>query len=126
MFMESLLSREEFRERVFKRDVYKCVLCSARAQDAHHILERRLWTDGGYYLSNGGSVCGPCHILCERTLVTVEDIRERAGITKPMIPDHFYSDLVYTKWGDTVLPNGQRTKGELFFDESVQKILKEA
>lgn len=124
---EKLLTRDEFREAVFKRDGYKCIFCSEKAQDAHHILERRLWgASAGYYLSNGASVCAVHHLDCEKTLITVEEVREKAGILKPMLPEHFYSDLIYTKWGDVVLANGQRTKGELFYDESVQKILKEA
>jgi hypothetical protein len=124
---EKLLTRDGFRSAVFIRDHFTCVFCSATAQDAHHILERRLWgASGGYYLSNGASVCGPHHIECEKTLITVEQVREAAGIQKWTLPEHFYGDVVYTKWGDVVLPNGQRCKGDLFYDESVQKILKEA
>jgi hypothetical protein len=108
---------------VFKRDGYKCVLCQAAAQDAHHILERRLWADGGYYLENGASVCGPCHIACERTDVTVEDLRTAAGITRKWVPEHLYDDHIYDKWGNPVLEDGRRGKGELFFDESVQKVI---
>jgi len=33
-----LLTRDEFREGVFKRDNYKCVVCGAPAKDAHHII----------------------------------------------------------------------------------------
>jgi hypothetical protein len=40
--MERLLTRDEFREGVFERDNHKCVICGATAQDAHHILERRI------------------------------------------------------------------------------------
>lgn len=121
--MDKLLTRDDFREGVFARDKHKCVLCGAPAQDAHHILERRLWPDQGYYLNNGASVCGPCHIDCEATIVSVERVREAAGITKPIIPPHLYSDVSYDKWGNPILPNGQRLKGELYDDESVQKIL---
>ncbi len=57
-----LLTRDEFRESVFARDKYKCVVCRDAAQDAHHLIERRLFEDGGYYISNGVSVCGRHHI----------------------------------------------------------------
>jgi hypothetical protein len=40
-----------------------------------------------------------------------------------MLPEDMYSDLVYDKWGNTILANGLRTKGPLFFDLSVQKVL---
>lgn len=120
-----LLSRDEFREAVFQRDNKTCVLCGAPAQDAHHIMERRLFPDGGYYVDNGASVCGPCHIRCEQTVVSVEEVREKTGITRPVLPPHLYSDVVYDKWGNVVLPNGTRLAGDLFDDESVQKILRD-
>lgn len=120
-----LLSRDEFRESVFQRDNHQCVLCGAPAQDAHHIMERRLFPDGGYFLDNGASVCGPCHILCEQTIVSVEEVREKIGSTRPVLPPHLYWDVVYDKWGNVILSNGTRLAGDLFHDESVQKILGE-
>lgn len=123
--MEKLLTRDEFREQVFKRDNYKCVFCDKPAADAHHILERRLWPDFGYYLANGASVCAEHHLACERTAISVEDVRYAAAITKVWVPTHLYDDHVYDKWGNPVLEDGRRGKGELFFDESVQKVLKE-
>lgn len=120
-----LLSRDDFRNMVFERDNHRCVICDSPAQDAHHILERRLWPDGGYYLDNGASVCGPCHIKCEETTISVITVREACGINKPIIPPHLYYDQEYDKWGNPVLPNGTRLKGDLFNDESVQKILEQ-
>lgn len=120
-----LLSRDAFREGVFARDGGKCVFCNNPAVDAHHIIERRLWPDGGYYLANGASVCAEHHMQCETTQISVEDVRIAAGITKPIVPPHLYDDQPYDKWGNPVLPNGTRLKGELFFDESVQKVLKQ-
>ena len=124
---EKLLTRDAFREGVFARDNHKCVFCDAPAVDAHHILERRLFTGdqlGGYFLSNGASVCSEHHLQCEMTTISVEAVREACGITKPTIPDHFYDDHFYDKWGNCILTYGMRMMGELFFDESVQKILK--
>lgn len=121
-----LLSRDEFREGVFLRDGHRCVICGEPAQDAHHILERRLWSGnqtGGYFLDNGASVCGVCHIRCEETTISVEQVREAAGITALVLPEHMYRDVTYDKWGNPCLANGTRLRGELFDDESVQKIL---
>ena len=94
------------------------------AKDAHHIIERRLFPDGGYYLNNGASVCEKHHLECEATTISVEQVREVCGITKIIIPPHLYPDQPYDKWGNPLLENGRRLRGELFFDESVQKILK--
>jgi hypothetical protein len=121
--MSKLLSRDAFREGVFQRDRHRCVICSQPAVDAHHILERRLWPDGGYYLDNGASLCEEHHLACERTVISVEQLREAAGITRPALPPHLYQDLAYDKWANIVMPNGSRLRGELFGDASVQKVL---
>ena len=89
-----LLTRDEFRNSVFARDKHKCVICSLPAQDAHHILERRLWPDGGYYLDNGASLCGEHHIQAEQTVLGCPEIREKAGITKVLLPPHLYRDQI--------------------------------
>lgn len=124
--MSKLLTRDQFREGVFARDGHKCVICKEPAVDAHHILERRLWPDGGYYLSNGVSVCETHHIQAEQTVLGCTELRLAAGIVDVLLPPHLYSDQPYDKWGNPILPNGQRLRGELFHDESVQKILMSA
>lgn len=125
--MSKLLTRDQFRNAVFDRDKHTCVLCKAEGVklDAHHLLERRLWTDGGYFLDNGVSVCEPCHLKCESTEVSVEDARSAAGITRIALPEHLYADQRYDKWGNPILSDGRRLKGELADDASVQKILAE-
>jgi hypothetical protein len=126
-----LLDRDSFREGVFQRDGYKCVICGGKDElDAHHIIERRLWDDGGYYLDNGATLCdgvwttNKCHLKAEQTVLTCDQIRAAAGIKRVIIPDHLYGDYAYDKWGNILNPDGTRTKGELFNDESVQKVLK--
>lgn len=124
--MEKALTRDEFRNGVFKRDNHKCVVCGEQAVDAHHLIERRLFgANGGYFLSNGVSVCEKHHLECEMTLISCEELREKCGITEVILPDHFYDEYRYTKWGDIILNESRRVKGELFYDESVQKILKQ-
>jgi len=123
----ALLSRDQFRESVITRDG-KCVICGLTDTrlDAHHIIERRLWDDGGYYLDNGASLCGECHLDAESTAISCDEIRTAAGIRTVLIPDHFDHENRYDKWGNIINPNGTRIPGELFYDESVQKILGEA
>jgi hypothetical protein len=140
---KNLLSREWFRDLVFERDGYKCVICGEPARldfatewvtnlDPHHLIERRLWTAkqefGGYFLDNGATLCETHHRLAEQTVLSVEEIREAAGIKRIKLPEHLYNDndYTYTKWGDIIMPTGMRVRGELFHDESVQKILASA
>ena len=118
-----LFTRNEFRETVFARDGHRCVICGAPAVDAHHIIERKLWLDGGYYLDNGASVCEVCHLRAETTEISCDELRRRCGIALPYLPDHLCVGESYDKWGNQILPNGQRLRGELFDDESVQKVL---
>lgn len=125
MKKQILLSRDSFREGVFARDNHKCVICGEAGQDAHHIIERRLFDDGGYYLNNGATLCGKHHIMAEETTLSVEEIRDACKITNIVLPEHLYVDQQYDKWGNPVTSNGKRLMGELFEDESVQKILKQ-
>jgi len=118
-----LLTRNEFRAGALKRDNNRCVICKAPAQDVHHIIERRLFDDGGYYLENAASLCGQHHIEAERTTLSCDIIREATGISNVVLPPHLYEEYAYDKWGNIIMPNNTRIKGELFYDESVQKIL---
>lgn len=119
-----LLSRDNFRNGVFERDNHKCVVCGGDAVDAHHIIERRLFDDGGYYLDNGASLCEEHHLDAERTIIGAQELRDLIGIKNIILPKGYHRDTEYDKWGNIVLPNGTRMKGELFYDESVQKIIK--
>ena len=85
-----LLSIDKFRERVFKRDNHKCIICKDAAKNAHHIIERRLF-------NNGASLCEKHHIEAEQTTLSCDDIRIAAGITNIIIPDHLYEEYNYDK-----------------------------
>ncbi len=91
--------------------------------DAHHILERRLWPDGGYYLDNGASLCGGCHIAAEQTRVSVEKVLSAARIPTRLTPPHLDPGARYDKWGNEYVGESVRSPGELFFDSGVQKVL---
>jgi hypothetical protein len=121
-----LLTRDEFRVAVFVRAKYTCVVpnCGMPAADAHHIIERRLFFDEGYYLDNGAALCPDHHIRAEQTLIEADRLREWAGCERLILPPHLYHDQEYDKWANPILPNGLRMRGELFEDESVQRALK--
>jgi hypothetical protein len=121
-----LLSREDFTSNVFARDGGKCVVCGQPPTAAHHIVERKLFADGGYYLENGASLCDEHHIAAERTLISVEEVRRLAGIHTPVNPPGVYEGDVIDKWQNYILPNGTRLRGPMFYEEQVQKVLSEA
>lgn len=120
-----LLTREQFRDLSFKRDKYTCVFCQKPSVDPHHIIDRKLFSDGGYYLDNCASVCEEHHWAVEKTDISVEDVRKAAGVTNIILPEGFDISNVYDKWGNIILPNGRRQPGSMFFEENVQKILRD-
>ena len=124
--MNILLSRDEFNKQVFKRDHNKCIVCQIPAIDVHHLIERKLFEDSGNYLNNGVSLCADHHILAEQTVISCDELREKAGITEIIIPDHLDPTESYDKWGNILLKDGTRSPGELFYDENVQKVLSQA
>lgn len=108
---------------MFSRSQGKCVLCAKPAVDAHHILDRKLFEDGGYYLDNGAAVCGDCHLLCEYTIVGVDQVRQAAEITSVILPPGLKPDLVYDKWGNRIWDSGLRSSGPLAQDDGMRKAL---
>lgn len=105
--------RDAFREAVFNRDGNRCVICNARAVDAHHLYERALWPDGGYIVDNGVSLCEEHHIEAETTKLPVWLLAEMAGIVKVPLPPTLESGHEYDKWGNIILPDGRRMQGPL-------------
>lgn len=99
MVEPKLLTREQFKQQVFARDKNKCVFCELPAVDAHHIIDRKVWLDGGYYLDNGASVCEQHHIDCENSVITVEQVREACSIKHILVPPGFDKGVIYDKWG---------------------------
>lgn len=120
-----LLNRETFKKECFKRDRNKCVFCDKEAVDAHHILDRKLFKDGGYYLDNAASVCSEHHLDCEYTKITVQQVYDACSITTPVLPDGFSPYKIYDKWGNEIVNEYKRIPGPLFNDTAVQKIFKE-
>jgi len=120
-----LLSREEFYRQVFNRDHGKCVVCGIMAIDAHHLIDRSLFEDGGYYIDNGVSLCAEHHLQAERTVISCKALRKLAGITHIVLPEHLDTDEEWDHWANIVMPTGARLRGELFFQENVQKALKD-
>jgi len=118
-------ARDEFREAVTARDCGRCVACGEVGVDAHHIIDRSLWPDGGYLLNNGVLLCPRCHMKAELTSLSCYDLRQMAGITSRVLPPAFSEDNEYDHWGNIVVTGDVRHPGPLFDQPNVQKILRE-
>jgi len=110
--------RKKFRDSVFKRDGYKCIVCGFQSSlencekelDAHHITPREILPNGGYVKENGISLCDPskspklsmskehgCHWNAELVLLylsksTPLDFLSSHDLIK-YTPDVFYSKI---------------------------------
>ena len=107
--MKQLLTRDEFRTSVFERDNHLCVMCHKPAVDVHHIIDRKQFTNGGYYLDNGVSLCSEHHIESENGTIGCQTLRDKAGIKNIVLPEEFDDTLDYNKWGEPIAP-GNRYK----------------
>lgn len=76
--------RQVFRDKVFGRSNYHCECCGVKGMDrqsppvltkgvtpaipldAHHIIDRHEFPNGGYVLQNGIAVCDDCHMKAEQ------------------------------------------------------------
>ena len=129
--MPKLLARDEFRTQTLARNGGVCVVpsCPESAVDAHHILNRNLFTEpeefGGYFIENGSGLCSRHHLDAERTLIATEDLYSYCGVER-VVPAHFDDDYSYDTWGNIVISEHERIAGEMFGDEGCQKALKAA
>jgi hypothetical protein len=122
-----LLTREEFNEVARKRDNYCCVMCGSKGcLSVHHVIEHKLFPDGGRYIDNAATLCSDCHLKAEQTIISPKTLREKIGVVNPIYPPGYGDDTDFDKWMNPVLINGRRLKGPMFNTEQVQKVLKKA
>lgn len=123
--MDKILSREQFTTICLKRDGGKCVFCKKPATEVHHILDRKLFDNGGYYEDNGASVCGKCHLLCEDLSYTIRQVREACNIKQIVIPPDYDINYVIDKWGN-IHDGDKLILSELFItNTNLSKLIKE-
>ncbi|MBU9200338.1 hypothetical protein KTD31_03095 [Burkholderia multivorans] len=118
-----LLSRDDFKRYVFARAGGRCVFCPTPAVDAHHVLDRKLFSDGGYYLGNGAAVCDKHHWQCETTELSLDVVRAAAGIRVPVLPVGLDAKKLYDKWGNELREDGLRIRGPLGSDDGMLRAL---
>jgi hypothetical protein len=112
--MSNLLTREEFKKQVFSKTNGKCCVpnCNCDAVDAHHIMDRKLFTNGGYYLANGAALCAKHHLDAEKGTITPLEclhymkltfgeypIPDKIGLTKEEYLELFCNGKL-NKWGE--------------------------
>ena len=123
--VDQLLDRAQFKTVVFARAGGSCVFCAQGAIDAHHILERKLFANGGYFSGNGAAVCEHHHWQCETTELSVEEVRRAAKISTIILPPEFDPTKRYDKWGNEVRQDGTLVAGPLVDDVGMRRALEQ-
>lgn len=89
------MSRADFREQCVNRDNGQCLIPWCQNDviadpngpgEIHHIIERKLWSDGGYLPDNGVCVCNEHHQMAEQNEIPPQAFWQWAGITNPVVP----------------------------------------
>lgn len=122
--------RGAFARAVLARDGGRCVSCrAAPAEGAHALVEPRLFADGGLsgalHADNGVSLCAACGEAAWRTELDPEALRRAAGIARARIPEHLEASQAYDRWGNPIMANGSRLRGEMFGDPEARAALDE-
>lgn len=113
--MEKLLNREDFKKQVFERQNGKCLMCDSEAVDAHHILDRKLFKNGGYYLNNGVALCSKHHLDAENSVdgFLPHNFYDMLGICEIPFPENFKNEIkskIFNKWGEEMIFLGYNPK----------------
>lgn len=104
----ALLTRNAFRDLVMNRNNGLCQVpqCRNKAVDAHHIIERALWTDfkefGGYFADNGCALCEEHHKAAEANIISPEACRYFIKAKTRLLPRQLDPTKSYNKWGEEI------------------------
>jgi hypothetical protein len=92
--------RSNFRSAVFDETNNECIVpwCETQADDAHHVIERELWNDGGYIPDNGASVCNKHHQYAETNDIPPQAFWMWKNIQEPPLPASI-DTMHVDKWG---------------------------
>lgn len=111
------MTREEFKKSVFGITNGKCCVpgCGCDAVDAHHILNRHLWSDGGYDITNGAALCSKHHWDAEKGVITPRQLIGYMGIPKDRLkkPDDLNVMLTRQEYLDYLMNDEINCFGEI-------------
>jgi len=116
-------NQARFREAVMQRDGARCVICGSKAAEAVHIMAAQLWDSGGYHPDNGACLCNAHRRMACTTELAVDNIRLAAGTAADFLPPQLYICSRWDRWGNPIMSDGRRGRGELFYDQEVQNWL---
>jgi RNA ligase len=120
----TIVSEGAFYREVMQRDGSRCVICGSIPEGVIHLMDLRLWDGDGEYVDNGVTLCAQHHLAAIITDIPLDDLRRAANIAELWLPPHLYASTEYDRWGNPLMPDGSRARGELFQEPDVQAHLK--
>jgi RNA ligase len=115
----------ELYPQLLQRDGPACALCECQETRIYFLLDPSLWDECGELSENAVLLCDKHYDSCFATDIDIETIRERVCLS-PCLPPQLYAVQRYDRWGNPVLRDGRRAKGELFFRPDTQSALARA
>lgn len=105
-----------FRAQILDRDRHRCVVCAKSASHVHLIFDARLWDSDPNLPNNAVTLCDAHRDAALCTQMDVEALLAHAGIAVRPLPPQLHAVERYDRWGNVLLADGRRARGELFFE----------
>lgn len=118
-----MLSQKSLAERVLARDSGRCVICGKLTSRISEIMDWRLWELNERPIGNLVTLCDQHAIDSAAMEIELEQLRLAADIDAEL-PPQLYLMQRYDRWGNPILKDGKRARGELFYEPDVYSSLK--
>lgn len=113
-------SEAAFTMQVRERDAEACVVCGSKDIHVTHIFSPKLWDTNPDFPENAVCLCAKHREAALKTHLKVEELIEHAGLEERPLPQQLHAVERYDRWGNVMLKDGRRARGELFFDEEAR------
>lgn len=98
-----------------------CTYCGDEPAELYPLLDARLFSENQVAENLKTPLCSRCRQELKSTKLLPEEIMELTDL-----PPQLSRQARYDHWGNPVLPDGRRLKGELFYKDEVQQALRES
>lgn len=104
-----------------------CLFCDQKSTHPTLILDERLFASSAaaHHSKNQVFLCPTHQTLALQGKLSVEELREKAGIQEPWLPSGWSPDLTTDRYGNAYVPMGGWSKGPLMDEPDVQQCLEE-
>lgn len=99
-----------------------CLMCECAAVVTHPMMSPALW-EGTPAAANIIKLCDHHAILLLSGQLTRQELIAKAPLLSPVLPPQLYPTMNYDHWGNLILNDNRRARGELFHMPNTQQAL---